>query len=285
MHRKIRYAVVGGDLRNLFIYETLKKRGDYANLYFFDKMGYSTAPEKTENYDVFILPIPVFKNGSLNAPYSEEKIDSKALLKMIPRGAVVFFGKGNKDFVKELKDKNISGYDYGENEEFKLKNAVLTAEGALGVIIQDTDKVICKSKILITGFGRIARELSQRLNNIYADVYICARKEDDLKNARALKMGAFDLKSLTERIFDFDIIINTVPAMIITKNELEYVRKNTCIIDLASMPGGVDKTAAEKLNIKCIHALSLPSKISPPEAGNIILSVIDSNLSKSEMKL
>ena len=46
------------------------------------------------------------------------------------------------------------------------------------------------------------------------------------------------------------------------------------IIDLASYPGGVDFAYAEKCGIKAIHALSLPGKIAPKSAGEIIESTI-----------
>ena len=45
---------------------------------------------------------------------------------------------------------------------------------------------------------------------------------------------------------------------------------NTLIIDLASLPGGVDFDTAEKLGIYAVRALSLPGKCAPKTAGEII---------------
>ena len=50
--------------------------------------------------------------------------------------------------------------------------------------------------------------------------------------------------------------------------------KNALLIDLASAPGGVDYDEAEKMGIKTIHALSLPGKVAPVTAGDIIKKTI-----------
>lgn len=48
----------------------------------------------------------------------------------------------------------------------------------------------------------------------------------------------------------FDIIINTVPVLILNKKRLELLNKNTLLIDVASAPGGIDFEVARQLNIK-----------------------------------
>ena len=46
------------------------------------------------------------------------------------------------------------------------------------------------------------------------------------------------------------------------------------MIDLASAPGGVDHQAAEELGIRVIPALSLPGRVAPKTAGEIIKETI-----------
>ena len=50
--------------------------------------------------------------------------------------------------------------------------------------------------------------------------------------------------------------------------------KGTLLIDLASRPGGVDFNAAAELQIKTIWALSLPGRVAPKSAGQIIKTTI-----------
>jgi dipicolinate synthase subunit A len=61
--------------------------------------------------------------------------------------------------------------------------------------------------------------------------------------------------------------------MIIDEKVLTTLDK-TLIIDIASLPGGVDFEAAKQLNVKTIHALSLPGKVAPDTAGDIILKTV-----------
>ena len=65
---------------------------------------------------------------------------------------------------------------------------------------------------------------------------------------------------------------------------LKSIAQNTLILDLASMPGGVDKNAAKLLKIKVIHALGLPGKMAPYEAAIAIKNVI-LNLTKERTNL
>lgn len=43
---------------------------------------------------------------------------------------------------------------------------------------------------------------------------------------------------------DYDLVYNTVPHMIFTKRELQALRRDTVLVDLASFPGGVDTLMA-----------------------------------------
>ena len=46
------------------------------------------------------------------------------------------------------------------------------------------------------------------------------------------------------------------------------------MIDLASKPGGVDFEAAKRLGVRVIWALSLPGKVAPITAGEIIKDTV-----------
>ena len=81
----------------------------------------------------------------------------------------------------------------------------------------------------------------------------------------------------TEKIKEvkgFDVVFNTVPSLIFTEKILENTDKNTLFIDLASLPGGIDKSVAKSLDIDVIHALALPGKTAPKKAGEIIKDTI-----------
>ena len=52
------------------------------------------------------------------------------------------------------------------------------------------------------------------------------------------------------------------------------------IIDIASMPGGVDKNIAKLYKIKVIRALGIPGKIAPRTSAKYMKEIIEESLYK-----
>lgn len=78
------------------------------------------------------------------------------------------------------------------------------------------------------------------------------------------------MPELKENLHKFDVIINTIPYMVLDSEVLEEVKKDALVIDLASNPGGVDKVAIKEKQIKFVWALSLPGKIAPVTSAEFI---------------
>jgi hypothetical protein len=72
----------------------------------------------------------------------------------------------------------------------------------------------------------------------------------------------------------YDIIINTVPHIVLNEKRLEYVRNDVLLIDLASNPGGIDKKSVKDKKLKFIWALSLPGKVAPITSAEFIKNTI-----------
>ena len=73
----------------------------------------------------------------------------------------------------------------------------------------------------------------------------------------------------------YDIIINTIPSLILNREYLSNVRQDALIIDIASTPGGVDRQAAKELGIRSILALSLPGKVAPITSAEFIKETLN----------
>ena len=56
--------------------------------------------------------------------------------------------------------------------------------------------------------------------------------------------------------------------------KIEYVKKETLLIDLASNPGGIDKKAIKDRNLKFVWSLSLPGKVAPTTSAEFIKNTI-----------
>ena len=164
---------------------------------------------------------------------------------------------------------NVSGnniHDYTKNEVFAIKNAYLTAEGALALAIQNSSKSMINSCVLITGYGRIGKALHGFIKAFTRDITICARKEEAHEYARQQGAKAIDFEELKNKS-NYDFIFNTVPHPVFNEAELSALSKDSLLIELASFTGGIDKHFAKALNLNLINGKGLPSLYSPKSAG------------------
>ena len=273
-------SVIGGDLRQLAAAQLMRKDGFSVVLYGFeeaDKHGIKDTDDiKTALCaDAVILPVPVSFDGSyINMPFSKKKLSIDALLENLNPASVVFGGQLKPELIKELENRGIKYCDYLKREELAIRNAIPTAEGAIELAIAETPITIHGSRCLVTGYGRIGKILSKMLCGLGARVSVEARKYADLAMIEGHGCQAMSLKELSHHVHEFDIIFNTVPAVLFDAELLKRVRKNTLIIDLASRPGGVDFEAAAKMGNKVSWALSLPGKVAPITSGAIIKDTI-----------
>ncbi len=282
MNEKINFLIAGGDLRQVY---TAKALSQEYNVY---ALGLSKNHINTDKinlieniddvpYEVdhIILPLPVSQDGEyINAPFSNRKIAASELIPHIKNGGIVFGGKFDDASRKIFINSGIETIDYFDREELNVLNAVPTAEGAVQIAMEETASTIYGQNILITGFGRISKVLIKILNGMGANVTVTARKYSDLAWAEIYGCKSVHTSSLHECIDKFDIIFNTVPAVLFDEYMLNKLRKDTLMIDLASKPGGVDFDIAGKLGLKVIWALSLPGKVAPVSSGEIIAGTV-----------
>ena len=172
--------------------------------------------------------------------------------------------------------------DYMCREELAMMNAIPTAEGAIQIAMEETPFTIHSSKCLVIGNGRIGKVLSKMLHGIGARVTVAARKKVDQAYGFAMGFETVAIDHLDDKIGEFDIVFNTAPSLIVDYSLLSKMKKGVLIIDLASKPGGVDFDEARRKGIKVVWALSLPGKVAPDTAGEIICNTIANILDETE---
>ena len=274
---KQKFLAVGGDLRQLSCAKRLQERGFEVKVYgFFDLYlkGLKSGSDLTADLlkaDYVLLPLPVSKDGeTLNTPLWDGTISLTHLLETV-RGETVIFGGMIKN--SALAARNLT-YDYAKNEEFLIKNAQITAEGALDIMFSETPISVFGAKIFITGYGRIGKILSRHCKALGADVFVAARSERDLSWIELSGCHPVRYDSFIDSLPGFDIIVNTVPNQIFGKEQLCRINPDCLLVDLSSVPGGIDMEAAKEIGLKTIWALSLPGKIAPYSSGNIIADTL-----------
>ncbi|NMA67102.1 MAG: dipicolinate synthase subunit DpsA [Clostridiaceae bacterium] len=280
MDRK-KYAVIGGDMRNIYLTELLKKDYQYVEIYGFDRSGRSWTTKNPpvdcvlKGAQIIIGGIP-FLSGTeyVNTPYSDEKLKFSEVLSYIPENSLLIAGKIPHEVISKLKEKKVKCIDILEREEMAVLNAVPTAEGAIFILLQELPKTLMDSTILILGYGRISKILSKMLNGFGVEVWVAARKYSDLAWIEAQGFKPVPFSQIDRYVGDMDAVVNTVPALVITKDILQKARKDCFLLDLASVPGGIDFDAAKALNFKYNWALGLPGKVAPLTAGDIIRKTV-----------
>lgn len=275
----MKIAVCGGDKRMLFAARAFASEGHEVLLAGFDSLvslcaiRVCTVDEAADECDCAILPVRPIMDGHLNAPFASHPIDIAALLERIGQKPVF---SGCASMLRPYAKGKV--YDYTDKEDFTLRNAELTAEGAIGLILREYEGAVCGSEILVTGYGRIGKVLSHYLCAMGAKVTAAARNPADRALITENGMTAVDYPDIC--FADYRVIINTVPAMVMDQNAVDKMREDVFIIDLASVPGGVDFNAAQSRDLTYIHALSLPGKTAPLTAGIIIKDTIMNILSR-----
>lgn len=267
------FGVLGGDKRSYYLAKALKDDGYKVRLWGFDKLGAMDCEIASAlDSDIIILPvIPFSEDENVVSPYSNSNLNLKEYEDTL-KDKIIFTGIKEK-FLSAFPSLENRVSSYSDREEFAVKNAVPTAEGAIEQALKHSDITINGSKVLVCGYGRIGKVLSEMLRGMGADVTVSARKQSDLAWIKLNGFVGIKTGDFTE-IKSYNFIFNTIPSLILSEDVLRELSKDTLIIDLASLPGGVDFAYAEKCGIKAIHALSLPGKIAPKSAGEIIESTI-----------
>ena len=207
----------------------------------------------------------------LNAPYAENEIRLDDDFARLFMHKTVCGGMLQRLTASSSLWREIEPEDYYRREELAVGNAIPTAEGAVGIAIREYPGTINGAKCLITGFGRIGKNLAIILRGMGAEVFCAARKKADLMQMRAFGVQPLTYREISRR---FDLIFNTVPAKVLTSPVLMQQTRDTLIIELASAPGGTDLKRAEELHLHVIDAPSLPGRVAPKTAAEYIKEAV-----------
>lgn len=266
------FMIIGGDNRLGVLAQMLIHDGKIVYSLGLDKYPHNIGKVNTFiDADIYILPMPLMKNG-FNAPLSINDINLYNILDNIKPEAIIFAGAVADDIY--LKYPNLKIIDYLKRPELALLNAIPTAEGAIAIAFDNMDIMLHGCNCLIIGNGRIGKILSHKLSALGVNITVSARSETDFADIYSKGYKSIHTLNLKDKLNGFDLIINTIPVMVLSRKELSGVRRDSLIIDLASKPGGTDFMFATELGINTIHALSLPGAVAPNTSAKFIKDTI-----------
>lgn len=265
-------SILGGDLRQVYLARLLSEDGWMVTTWGLEKGGGDGgAPlDQALEGDILLLPMPVCRNGMLHLPLTDTELEAERLWARLRYDQLLLGGMTGDLSRRLMADYGLTLLDYYDREETQVANAVPTAEGALQLAMESTDRTLHDSRCLIIGYGRIGRLLADRLLALGAEVTVSARKYGDLAWIEAWGCRGVQTGALTGQLDRFDLIFNTAPALILDGTRLRETREDCVIIDLASAPGGVDLEAAKRLSRRAIPAPGLPGKVAPRTAAATI---------------
>lgn len=270
-------SLIGGDLRIARLAEMYAKEGNLVYTYGLEKIceepikKCKTLKEAIQESKIVISGMPLTKDGkNINTPFSEKQIALEDVMQNI-NGKIFIAG----NIPKKLTENNLECIDLLQDEALTILNAIPTVEGTIRIVIEEREETIHESNVLICGFGRIGKILCKDFKALGANVYCAARKESDFAWIREQRYIPISYTKIPEIGQRFDIIINTVPHTILSKKELESLKSDVLIVDVASLPGGIDKDIAKTLNLNVITALGIPGKEFPRTAAKYIKETID----------
>ncbi|MGE5677643.1 MAG: dipicolinate synthase subunit DpsA [Pseudomonadota bacterium] len=279
------YLIVGGDDRLVELARIYERKGFEISTYGMDMLeienvqNHRSLDDALKNSNIVICPVPFAKEVTkVNTKYSKTDIEVEELFRKLKKDQILILGAIN-NYSKELAKKyGINYIDYFNDEGYQILNTIPTAEGAVAMIINGTKETLFGSKVLVLGYGRIGKLLSGYLKGLGAEVYVEARSSSDLAWINARGMAAVNLGELPFYAGKMNIIINTVPAMLLDSRILELLKPEVFILDLASNPGGTDFACAAEKGIKAVHALGIPGKVACKSAAVYIFDTVSKYL-------
>ena len=240
------FAIIGGDLRMIKLSNMLAKEKNIVYTYGLEKaeeikhkeniIQCEKMADAVRNAQIVLGPIPFSSNGKqINSPFSNQEISIEELIQKC-NSKILIAGSIKQEVQKLAKEENVKLIDIMEREELAVLNTISTAEGAIEVAMTNTNKVLHGSNVLILGFGRVAKIVAQKMKALSANVTCAARKKEDFAWMKAYGYNVENINKLKENLSKYDSIINTVPNLIMTSEEIQYIRQDSVLIELASKP-------------------------------------------------
>ena len=209
-------SIIGGDLRIVKLAEMLLSDGFELYTYGLELadsiekneaiIKCQTIEEVVEKSSIIISSIPLSSNEEkVNMPFSEQELTVEELIKHI-EGKIFIAGRIKEEIYNKVTNAKI--IDVLKREELTVLNTISTAEGAIQIAMEETTKTLHGSNILIMGFGRVSKILSNMLKGIGANVYCETTKVVNCSWIKAYGYKPVLLSELKDCLGKFDVIIN-----------------------------------------------------------------------------
>lgn len=261
------------DMRQVYLAEILTKRGQSVRC--LDLRNESTIKEQLQKLrgflhdaEMLILPIPVTKS-------IEPSALNDILDKDMEKETLVLGGCFLPEQEQILNARGIRYLDFMKDAIVTEENAIATAEGAIAWLISHSPYNIEGAKVIVTGYGYCGKAIAKKLALLGARVTVLARRSEVRKQAKLDGFYAVDFAFGPEEAMGAVMVVNTVPAPVVTKLLIRELPRDAYILDIASKPGGTDFACAKESGVAADLVLSIPGKFSPKSSAYILARAIE----------
>jgi dipicolinate synthase subunit A len=265
MKEYCRAWVIGGDARYGFAAQALRNSGLPVKTWGVPFLGDDSIhlQDALEGANLVLLPMVPFREEKLTI--AGETLEAAFLPKLLGKDPVFMAGSFPEALESWLQSQGVRCESLLEQETYVLRNAALTAEGAVYLAMETQMRSLQGASVLVIGWGRIGHFLAQKLRAFGADVTVAVRKPGQKTELSLLGYGTEDTGKYGRGLGDYDIIFNTVPRPVMTLGQGEKTRKDCVLIELASLPGGFPPELRDIR--KVVMGQGLPGKYAPETAG------------------
>lgn len=254
------------DQRQVYMEKLLRQKGYETCLWNLLEQEMPGSKEEIWSAEILLLPVPINR-------IKEQKILGERIQEHKDTLECCMGGVFPKALREILEAEKIPWLDVLQNREVAAKNAVATAEGTVAELARLMPVNIEGAHIIVMGFGNCARPIAEKLYCMGADISIVARSEKALSLAHYFGYMDYPMDACVP--YDrADAIVNTIPAMVVTKKEIDQLKEDAVILDIASAPGGCDGAYCERKGVPYRLALGLPGIYAPKTSAEILLEAM-----------
>lgn len=285
---------LGGDRRQLEIIKYLSSKNHEIDVVGFKNVEFNNKVNQLNlnninigNYDVIVFPVNGVKEDySVSTSFDDDKIVlHQNLLVGAKQKCFIFTGIMTEELKNMLHQAGKKAHILMDDMEVKKKNSIPTVEGILADVIQNTDFTIDKAKIFVIGYGNVGKLLVEYLIQMGAKVTVGIIEDKDYEYLAKHYINCLyttNYLRMNRTIQDSDVIINTVPKMVIDEDYLKQIKKELYILDISSKPYGIDFEAAKKNHVRTKRYQAIPAVVAPKTAGEILSRKINQEIGGDE---
>ena len=192
-----------------------------------------------------LLPVPSFSSGDEYLAH---------FLAELPDDVIVSGGYLSSPLLESY-----TTIDFLKDPHYLAENAAITASCALKILESKLGTSVKGKQVLVIGWGRIGKCLCRLFEKEGSFVTVAARKDSDRALVSALGSRSISISSASAETEKYDIIVNTVPAMVLPEVRS---KDNALLLELATSPG----MSGDHI----LDCRGLPSKMAPDASGQLI---------------